>query len=1284
LFIADNQEKILKKISKLKWILFTAVLLSGGWHSPAQGYFYADASQTAQAIQEHSPGYGRQNELELAWIAHLYQGNDHEAVRLASRVLAQDENNYSAHELMATICRMQGDYAGLFRHSLAMLRQNRIENALYLPGLIYMQNFKDVAWTSLEQMQQLETVVLSQIGDAHTAPWLKYYFRQLLSALYLETGQLDKMHAQQNQAGYVRDWLVIGPFENQEKLGFDESYAPEREIDLSRSYLGMRGKVAWKKMEHMRSDGAVDFNGVLYPREWTAAYALTYVYVPGEKAAALRMGSDDSLKVWLNDELVISDETYKGPSPEQQVRGVRLAQGWNKILVKVCQGTGTWEFYLRLTDPEGAPLADLKYSLDPRVYARPASRRPSEPVTAMSVEHYYQDRLANNPRDESSLYYLARNYKNEDQREEAVRAYEKLLQLNGRCASYWLEAGEVDLWADRPTQGLAALLKATELDPAYLEAHVRLAEYYAEKKLYKKSEAEVEQAKKINADQVEGLLVAGQAHAAQQRWEAAYQLGQAAVKAMPSLGWAHNELGYWAQQRGFQSEALAEFQESRRLQQGRSWSYINLADLYKSQGQYALAIQTYQDLMEIRELDLNLCLQRVDVYRQWKKQPEAIQACQDILDISPDFPGALSQLGLIAHEQGRNQEAKTYLTHALQAQPDNMWLREYEKKLFPQQDKIFEQYRLSQAEIDKCLQARVQAEDYPKCSAAYLLTQKITHIFGDGSSSEMQYIAIKILTDAGRDQYGSVQLPNDDSVKILKAHTLKASGEIIEPTDIQKGKIVFSNVEPGDTLEYQYTDDRYFGAWLKGYYQNQMFFQTDAPILKDEWDIALPQEQELHIENREGISHRKQVRDGEQIHSFRCENLKPLNAEPHAPAWQDISAAVFVSTIPSWDFMAKWANNLLHDQLELDAALKEKLAQVTRGLKAGPEQIRAVYNFVAKNIRYTRRDDSWIFYVKPQKAANVFADGFGVCKDKALLLVALLKALGVPAYMALVETNDHGHLLKTLPFSWFNHAIVYLPQDQGPGLFLDPTGNYTSFGDMWQFTQENDAFVCTENGYEFIRTPHLAAPVKRDLEEITILADGQAQLESSVEVSGYLAAFNREDFRSVGKRKEVMEKRVSQELSGAKVTKCELENWDNLDLPLRIEYSLNAPAYARLAGKKMSFTLFGRYGFCNRYAEKSERQYDLVLDFYADDSDVQTFTLPAAYQVAALPEPATLDTPWFKYKADWSQAGDRVICRHSLTMKTDRIKQAEYARFRVACIQMDSSDKQEVILSLKP
>jgi len=73
---------------------------------------------------------------------------------------------------------------------------------------------------------------------------------------------------------------------------------------------------------------------------------------------------------------------------------------------------------------------------------------------------------------------------------------------------------------------LAALLKATELDPAYLEAHVRLAEYYAEKKLYKKSEAEVEQAKKINADQVEGLLVAGQAHAAQQRWEAAKALSQ--------------------------------------------------------------------------------------------------------------------------------------------------------------------------------------------------------------------------------------------------------------------------------------------------------------------------------------------------------------------------------------------------------------------------------------------------------------------------------------------------------------------------------------------------------------------------------------------------------------------------------------------------------------------------------------------------------------------------------------------------------------------------------------
>ena len=66
-------------------------------------------------------------------------------------------------------------------------------------------------------------------------------------------------------------------------------------------------------------------------------------------------------------------------------------------------------------------------------------------------------------------------------------------------------------------------------------------------------------------------------------------------------------------------------------------------------------------------------------------------------------------------------------------------------------------------------------------------------------------------------------------------------------------------------------------------------------------------------------------------------------------------------------------------------------------------RVRAVYNFVVENTRYVGLEFG-IHGYKPYKVTQVLARRFGDCKDKASLLLALLREVGVDADLVLVRT----------------------------------------------------------------------------------------------------------------------------------------------------------------------------------------------------------------------------------------------------------------------------------------
>lgn len=160
----------------------------------------------------------------------------------------------------------------------------------------------------------------------------------------------------------IKDWLVIGPFDNTKGKGFDTIYPPEIKINLEQVYEGKENReIKWFRPFEGKF-GYVDFDEILSPNEDTVAYALLYIESPTEKEVQFKVGSDDTITIWLNDKKVLSKKVYRWVIIDQDTVNVKLCQGNNKVLVKVCEGNIDWGFYFRITDMYGAPVDDLRYS----------------------------------------------------------------------------------------------------------------------------------------------------------------------------------------------------------------------------------------------------------------------------------------------------------------------------------------------------------------------------------------------------------------------------------------------------------------------------------------------------------------------------------------------------------------------------------------------------------------------------------------------------------------------------------------------------------------------------------------------------------------------------------------------------------------------------------------------------------------------------------------------------------------------------------------------------------
>ena len=155
-------------------------------------------------------------------------------------------------------------------------------------------------------------------------------------------GQAQWEAAQQKalaESAALSPWYHIGPFgAGNFDEAHDKAFIDETNVDLAKTY----GKLKWELAKNFVDGKVHTLNG---------GNSATYLYRTIQSGTAreleLSIGTDDSFKIWINDQLITDKKITRGVAPDQDKVRVSLVKGGNKLLFKIANGGGGYGFYFK-------------------------------------------------------------------------------------------------------------------------------------------------------------------------------------------------------------------------------------------------------------------------------------------------------------------------------------------------------------------------------------------------------------------------------------------------------------------------------------------------------------------------------------------------------------------------------------------------------------------------------------------------------------------------------------------------------------------------------------------------------------------------------------------------------------------------------------------------------------------------------------------------------------------------------------------------------------------------
>jgi transglutaminase-like putative cysteine protease/Tfp pilus assembly protein PilF len=1158
-------------------------------------------------------------------------------------------------------------------------------------------------WDQLADRAPL-VAFLDEALASKAAPEVRARAGYLRSLTMERQGHREEAAALRRKLGLIDRFMVAGPFDNEGKAGHETAYGPETgAFDAKASFAGKDRRVGWRLMPEVATEGVVGVDTFLRPETNVTAYLTVAVRADKAVHAALRLGSSGAVKAWVNGRSALTHDVYRPVRFDQDAAPIDLMAGWNRVTIKLSAGdSGGARLLVRLSAPDGGPLPELAEISTEHLTEAPLLRG-AFAGRVMDLGRELQTAAHARPRDAAAhedlgryLHFISPEDPTEHHAADELAVAVRLAPSAERLL--WLARAQSDANEKRKTleQGLARAVGAeraplgTELGEEYDKAH-------------REHRAEALWQEALAADAGYWPARLKLAELASERGlpaRAAAMYAEMEKAGPPPLSLLRAEASL-AMRRGRRAEAeklLARLAEADHTNDDAA---TELVGLLRGRGAIDEAVRLLDGISRARPDLLSARLDRAELLEGVGRLDEAHATLERALAIAPEDARLLERDGRILHRLGQEILALERLGRALELRPQNPELRAYLTELQPKKQDSRADLARAYAEDAAQVIARAQKVPAPAgASARVLLDSEVTRVHSNGLSETFDQRMVEVLDERGAREQGAIEIrftPDTQTVEVRAARLYKKNGDVVEASstdeqdlsepwyglyyDLKAQAIRFSALEPGDVIDVEYVvSDVGRRNLLADYYGDLHFFQEELPRVESRYVLIAPRDKKLYFNQPRlpALERKDQISGDEAIYSFRATATPKIDSEPGMPGFSEVAAYVHVSTYQKWDDVATWYQGLIKGQLDASPQIRDAVREATRGITDERAKIRAIYELVVTKTRYVGLEFG-IHGYQPYRTPQVFARKFGDCKDKASLLVVMLKEAGIAATMVLARTR-HGGDLDAQPASLapFDHAIAYIPKYDW---FLDGTAEFSGSDELP--AQDQDIHVLVVNEHKLVRTPVPPALHNTVVTDWRVALDpsGDAHVEERLRISGEAAHEWRNHYQSPGERNDKYSKAWNDKYPGARLDKLEMAVEDR-EKPVEVRAALDVPHWARPEGGGLVMPILGREAdMLRNYARLSSRRHDLILGYPWRQEDRIVLTLPRGFAVKRAPETRTVESPMGRFTLTVEPKGATVVVTSTLQVDRHRISEKDYPEFRELCRKIDELVGQELTVA---
>ncbi len=621
--------------------------------------------------------------------------------------------------------------------------------------------------------------------------------------------------------------------------------------------------------------------------------------------------------------------------------------------------------------------------------------------------------------------------------------------------------------------------------------------------------------------------------------------------------------------------------------------------------------------------------------------------------------------------------------------------------------------------------AEITLAKYPDCDDA-TVEQKMVRVYrADGTGECQDETFTKVLTEKGKRGNRSLSLGYMlpySTVEVVALEVIKPGGEVV-PVDIKANsketiddsqmsmniydpnskvlRVNIPKVEIGDMV-HSITRETVERAHIPGQYAEASVFEGSGYIRHLSYEVHSPADRPLkRIALRDEVPGTvkytsKTDADGGTVHHWEVANVPRMFDEPSMPPYEMVLQRLVVSTMPDWGTVSKWYWDLSKSHLE--ATTPEMLTTVkelTANSKTDMEKVKALFYHVAKNIRYmglTPEKDRPGF--EPHDVKLTFDKKYGVCRDKAALLVSMLRAAGLNSYPVLISVGTKRD--AEVPDSFFNHAIVSVELKKGQYILMDPTDETTrELLPSYDFDQSY--LVCRPEGEQLLTSP-IEAPDKHMMRvKTTGVLNAAGDLEAKSEL--WFEGVNDDAYRGMfshmkpDDERRFFERNLKQSMPGARLKSLKLMPDDMLDMAksvhAEVEFSVTGMTTTGSGKSMVTVPWIGKklgvVNFILGGAGLEKRKYPMLTEVACGLQEDISIQLGDGFAGAvSLPACPPIDDDCMNYQQRFDYQNKTLNCSRALKLKVVEFSPTQYAKLKQTLKELDYDARKMPMMAMAP